>query len=181
MGTCERMCRRRPRKEMSLFGTEGAAFSQDRRYRYKLWRIWNPALRHMVFVLLNPSTADEINNDPTVARCIERASLLGYGGCVVLNIFAWRSTDPHYLYALVDPIGPENDQYILDEASKPETGLVLCGWGQHGKLHQRGEYVLDLIRHAGKNPHCLKMNNDGTPGHPLYLPYSMKPWPIPED
>jgi hypothetical protein len=123
--------------------------------------------------MLNPSTADEIDNDPTVARCERRAMDLGYGGLEVVNLFALRSTDPEPLYTHPDPVGPENDKAILDAVTG--AGLVVCAWGKHGKLLQRAAHVLRLLRNAGVTVHCLKLNQDRTPTHPLYVGYDIQP------
>lgn len=157
---------------MSLFEQSGAVFSPCRRYRYRLWRTWGEAAP-AVFVMLNPSTADEIENDPTVERCERRARAMGFGGLRVANIYALRSTDPTALYTSDDPVGPENDAAILESVAG--AGLVVCAWGAHGNLHQRGENVLQLLRATGVTPHYLKLNNDGTPKHPLYVGYDVKP------
>lgn len=152
--------------------SSGAYFSPCKQYRYRLWRRWGdeaPA----VFVMLNPSTADEIENDPTVERCERRARAMGFGGLRVANIFAMRSTNPKALYTSDDPVGPENDAAILE--SVDGAGVVVCAWGTHGNLHQRGEIVLALIRSTGATPNYLKLNNDGTPKHPLYVGYDVKP------
>lgn len=157
---------------MSLFEQSGAVFSDCRKYRYRLWRTWGEAAP-AVFVMLNPSTADEVENDPTVERCERRARAMGFGGLHVANIFALRSTDPSALYNHDDPIGPDNDAAILESVAG--AGLVICAWGAHGNLYQRGQKVLQLLRGAGIAPHYLKLNNDGTPKHPLYVGYDVKP------
>ena len=151
----------------------GATFSPCRRYRYTLWRTWDTGKPACMFLMLNPSTADETANDPTVERCQRRAQLMGYGGLVVCNIFAYRSTDPDALYALNDPVGPDNDAAIIEQAS--QAGLVVCGWGKHGALHGRGTAVLNLLRQAGITPYALRINGDGSPQHPLYVGYAQQP------
>jgi hypothetical protein len=154
----------------------GAKFSSDRKYRWSLHRIWQPSAPLVCYVLLNPSTADESINDPTVSRCQTRASIARFGGLLVVNIFAWRSTDPAELYEIADPVGFANDNAILEAAVLAD--LVVCGWGKHGALHDRGREVLSLIRSAGKVPHALQINSDGSPEHPLYLSYKLQPKPI---
>lgn len=155
----------------------GAEFSPDRKYRWSLYRIWQPKNPLACYVLLNPSTADEFSNDPTVSRCQVRALNAGFGGLLVVNIFAWRSTDPVALYHAADPVGGlSNDMAILAAARKSK--LVVCGWGKHGALQDRGKKVLELIRSAGKVPHALRINSDGSPEHPLYLSYKLQPQPI---
>lgn len=158
--------------DTSLFERGGACFSNCRNYRYQLWRTWSkepPA----VFIMLNPSTADEVDNDPTVERCERRARSMGFGGLRVANIFALRSTDPQALYQHIDPVGPTNDRHII--TSVQGAGIVICAWGSHGKLNGRGEAVLTLLRSCGITPHYLKLNGDGTPKHPLYVSYAVKP------
>lgn len=160
---------------MPLITDTGAEFSPCTLYRYKLWRIWDTSLPPAVFVMLNPSTADEIDNDPTVERCERRARSMGFGGLRVANIFALRSTYPEALYETSDPVGTENDLAIRESIA--DAGLVVCAWGGHGKLNGRGEAVLKLIREAGHMPHYLKLNKDGTPKHPLYVGYAQPPVP----
>ena len=155
----------------------GATFSACRRYRYTLWRTWDASRPACLFLMLNPSTADETDNDPTVERCQRRARAMGYGRLVVCNIFAFRSTLPGVLYGMEDPEGPENDAAIL--AQSREAAMVVCGWGTHGALRHRGERVLSMLREAGITPHALQINGDGSPKHPLYVSYSRQPVPIP--
>ncbi|MCK5785678.1 MAG: DUF1643 domain-containing protein [Candidatus Sabulitectum sp.] len=150
----------------------GAVFSPDRVHRYSLWRIWDKDKAYAAFVGLNPSTADEQRNDPTVRRCINYAKDWGYGGLVMLNIFAYRSTDPGNLYTATDPVGPENDCYIQSASSK--AGITIAAWGNHGEFLSRGGTVIDLLT----SPHCLKLTKAGCPGHPLYLRKDLQPFPF---
>lgn len=151
-----------------------ASFSPDRTYRYSLTIRWSGGNGlYINFLMLNPSTADEVYNDPTVSRCIKRAQLWGYSGVTVTNIFAFRSTDPSRLYDVTDPIGPDNNTSIWMAALTCET--VVCAWGQHGKLMKRGEEVLTALDKLGIQLYYLKLSNDGTPYHPLYLSYAVKP------
>lgn len=162
---------------MSLFNElSGAKFSACMRYRYQLWRQWDASKEMAVFVMLNPSTADEIDNDPTVERCQRRAIQMGFGGLRVVNIFAYRSTDPVALYQQEDPVGPENDAAILDAAKG--AGLVICAWGKHGNYKGRGLQVVQMLTDAGVQSHYLQLNQDGTPKHPLYVSYDLKPVPF---
>lgn len=151
----------------------GAEFSPNRRYRYRLHRFWGDE-KPCVFVMLNPSTADEVENDPTVERCQRRAQSMGFGGLIVVNIFALRSTDPRALYEpTIDPVGAENDAAI--RRAVQEGGMVVCAWGKHGHLKLRGREVLNLILSEGATPFALKVNSDGTPAHPLYIGYKVLP------
>ena len=123
--------------------------------------------------MLNPSTADEVANDPTVERCERRARAMGYGGLRVGNIFALRSTDPHALYSHHDPIGPDNDASIGDLVDG--AGIVICAWGKHGSFGDRGHKVRMGLLVAGITTHYLKLNKDGSPAHPLYIGYDVQP------
>lgn len=163
-------------------------FSHDRVYRYRLSVKWSDApLLH--WCMLNPSTADEIQNDPTVERCERRARRMGYGGIIVTNIFALRSTDPEALKMVRDPIGntglhkfdiiqgstPFNDLHILHAAK--ESAMTICAWGNHGKFLDRGRHVRALLHQAGIKPYCLKVSGQGEPWHPLYVGYNVQPVP----
>lgn len=155
-----------------MFPTRSSAvFSRDRTYRYRLSRTWSDA-KPLVFLMLNPSTADEETNDPTVERCERRAREYGCGGLEVVNLFALRSTDPQALYTHPDPIGPENDAHIVEAC---RLGMVVCGWGQHGRLGKRGRKVRELLCSHVIDAYALHLNCDGSPTHPLYVPYTRKP------
>jgi hypothetical protein len=146
-----------------------AKFSKDRIYRYALWRIWDDNLPKAMFIGLNPSTADETKDDPTVRRCRGFAKSWRFGGLIMANIFAYRATEPEIMKSTGDPIGPENDEWLLKLTQ--EATLVIGAWGNHGEFRGRGKAVLALIPHL----HCLKMNKAGHPAHPLYLPSELEP------
>ncbi|HYG67177.1 MAG TPA: DUF1643 domain-containing protein [Anaeromyxobacteraceae bacterium] len=150
---------------------KAAAISDDGRYRYTLERIWDPSKVPAVFCMLNPSTADASQDDPTIRRCRGFAQTLGYGGLIVVNLFALRSTDPTALLDADDPIGPGNDEQILAAAARGD-GTVICAWGTGGALHFRGRDVLALLKkRGGFRPMRLgPPTNGGNPRHPLYLP-----------
>lgn len=163
----------------------GARFSQCRQYRYTLWRRWEPdcPLSNMVaFIGLNPSTADEIKNDPTVKRCINFAIRWGYGGMVMLNLFAYRATDPKVMKAHAEPIGPSNDDAIRDIVR--EIGETIFAWGNHGLYMDRGKHVfdmvcaLDCVRHRGVYSSHLGLTSSLQPKHPLYLKADLDREPI---
>lgn len=158
-----------------LFTTSGAEFSPCKRYRYRLWREWDKTKDTIAFCMLNPSTADEVENDPTVERCERRARTWGYGRLEVVNLFALRSTDPAALYEVnVAPIGIDN--YATIEEVAKRSKIVVCAWGAHGKLYGVGDNIRTrLALFASGKAHYLKLNKDGTPAHPLYLPYSLEP------
>ncbi|MDG4650456.1 DUF1643 domain-containing protein [Roseibacterium sp. SDUM158017] len=154
-----------------------AEYSDCERYRYSLTRVWDPAGPRALFVMLNPSTATELQNDPTVERCERRARALGFGAFRVLNIFAWRATDPRDMRAAADPVGPENDRAILDSLDWADR--VICAWGTHGAHLGRGPAVETLLRQAGAELHHLGLSKEGHPRHPLYIGYAVQPqaWP----
>lgn len=160
-----------------------AVFSPCRRWRYQLRIQWGYKHQGFVgklinFIMLNPSTADENVNDPTVERCQRRAMMLGYDGLIVTNLFALRSTDPQLLYQVHNPIGQDNDAHIMDAAAMSDR--IVVGWGIHGnRCRGRADEVLKLLSSCGP-VYALRITDDGSPEHPLYIPYDLKPVPIGE-
>lgn len=157
-------------KQSSLLVDSGATFSECRRYRYTLWRRWadGPPL---VAICLNPSTADESANDATVERMVRRSQTWGFPAFVMLNLFAWRSTDPKGLLTVADPVGPENDAAIVEQCWSAAT--VICAWGSASPLvAKRSKAVLALLE--GVPLHYLFMGAE-QPSHPLYLAYNLTP------
>ena len=151
-----------------------AVYSDCERYRYLLTRVWGPGPRAL-FVMLNPSTATEMQNDPTVERCERRARGLGFGAFRVANIFAFRATDPRVMRAEADPVGPANDVAILE--SLPWADVVVCAWGNHGAHLDRGAAVTELLWGTGVPLAHLGLTGQGQPRHPLYVSYDQKPRP----
>jgi hypothetical protein len=151
-----------------------AEFSPCRRYRYILRRQWSAA-RPVGFVLLNPSTADETQDDPTIRRCIGYAKAWGAGGLVLGNLFGLRSTDPRALRSHDDPVGPGNDAALLYMVGEIDRAPLICGWGSHGTFMGRGKEVLARLREWGATPMALTQTASGEPGHPLYLRADAKP------
>jgi hypothetical protein len=156
-----------------------AEYSDCERYRYTLTRVWDPKGARAMFVMLNPSTATEVQNDPTVERCERRARALGFGAFRVLNIFAWRATDPRDMRAAADPVGPDNDRAIVESVFWADR--IVCAWGTHGAHLGRGPQVERLLRAAGAELHHLGLSKEGHPKHPLYIGYAVQPVPWPED
>ena len=154
-----------------------AVYSDCEKYRYSLTRIWDNQGRKALFIMLNPSTATEVQNDPTVERCERRARALGFGGFRVTNIFAWRDTDPKKMRAATDPIGPHNDAAILD--SCPWADQILCAWGAHGAHRERGKSIESSLRNTELPLHHLGLTKAGHPKHPLYISYAQQPMPWP--
>ena len=160
-------------KPSTLFCRSTADFSKDRIYRYTLIRQWGETGRTVNFVMLNPSTADEYANDPTVERCQRRAAAWDFDRLIVTNLFALRATDPRALKTVGDPVGPQNDAFLVSCAS--DADLIICAWGNHGTQAGRSTFVGGMLRRLGKPLHVLRLAKTGQPCHPLYLPYSAQP------
>ena len=138
-------------------------------YRYELHRSWDTDLDTVLFIGLNPSTADHAQDDQTSRVCINYATRWGYGGITIANLFAFRSTDPAGLKTAVDPVGPQNNRVLRRLCKK--SGLVICAWSDMGGYLARDLEVLSLIN----NPHCLSRLKSGRPGHPLYKSRTLIP------
>ncbi|KQI69909.1 hypothetical protein AN189_00385 [Loktanella sp. 3ANDIMAR09] len=151
-----------------------AVYSLCDTYRYALRRVWGDAPA-LAFVMLNPSTATEAANDPTIARCEARARAGGHGGLIIANLFAFRATDPRDLRAAAAPIGPDNDRLLLDMCRN--AGLIVAGWGVHGVHLDRAATVRALLRDSGVRLHTLGLTKHGHPRHPLYVSYAIQPEP----
>ena len=153
-----------------------AIFSKCLQYRYSLRRLWNSEKPIVLFVMLNPSTADAISDDPTIRRCINFANSWGYGGMIVVNLFAYRATNPKELLKVEDPIGPDNYSIIKSSIVKCD-GKIIAAWGNAPILKKLGDKHKD-------NPifncvlDCIEQSKNGTPKHPLYLKKDLKPKPF---
>ncbi len=145
----------------------GAHLSTCRKYRYSLWRTWDENEPVVLFILLNPSTADENLDDPTIRRCIGFAKEWGAGGIVVVNLFAFRATSPDEMMAAEDPIGPLNDHTILEAARS--AGMAICAWGNSGSHLGRSTSLKRVLVDKGVELFCLGTNDSGEPKHPLYI------------
>ncbi len=150
-----------------------AVYSDCEKYRYQLTRVWDDAGKQVHFVMLNPSTATEVQNDPTVERCERRARTLGYGAFRVTNIFAWRDTDPRTMRRATDPVGPDNDAAILQGCGWADQ--TICAWGAHGEHLGRGQVVTTLIKATNAELLHLGLTKAGHPKHPLYIAYAQQP------
>jgi hypothetical protein len=147
-----------------------ARISADGLYRYALLRRWKDDGGFVTFVMLNPSTADATVDDPTIRRCVGFAKAWGYGAVHVLNLFAYRATDPKELTRVADPIGPENDTYLARHGV--DSGLMVAAWGSHKMARPR---AYDLTRRLHARWHCLGTTKDGSPRHPLYVAAATQP------
>ena len=136
----------------------------NKEYRYTLWRVWEDNRGYVQFIGLNPSTADETLDDPTIRRCVGFAKVWGYGAICMTNIFAFRATQPPDMFVATDPIGPENDFWLSRTAR--EASLIVAAWGIHGKYLDRNKDVMALI----PGMKCLRFTKGGYPQHPLYIP-----------
>jgi len=142
----------------------GARLSECRSYRYVLWRIWDDSLPKVMFVGLNPSTADGTEDDPTIRRRVHFAEKWRYGGIYMLNLFAYRATDPDELRLAEDPVGPRNDLFLRQYAGK--AGMIVASWGNHGSHRSCSQHVIRMLPRML----CFGMTVKREPKHPLYLP-----------
>lgn len=150
-----------------------ATFSRCKQYRYQLERSWGVRTSRkstVVFIGLNPSTADATTDDPTIRKCIAYARAWQFNKLIMINLFAWRATDPTELLQSEDPIGKQNDIHMSRAVAS--GSLILACWGEYGSLLNRADEVRARIpRHL----YCLRTNASGQPTHPLYLPAALTP------
>lgn len=154
-------------------------FSRDRVYRYTLWRQWLDFQRSgfVLFIGLNPSTADETQDDPTIRRCMDYAQRWGFGALCMMNLFAYRATDPEVMKAFAKPIGEANDTLLRAHAG--EADLVVAAWGNDGRHQNRGKEVLRMLQGKTQAPvHVLRMSKIWQPVHPLYQKKTLFPTPL---
>lgn len=152
-----------------------AIISQCGKYRYRLWRKWAESERMPVlWIMLNPSTADASVDDATIRRCMRFSELWGFGAMWVGNLFAWRSTDPMALWGMSEPerIGPDNERHLIGMAHESEK--IVCAWGNHGGTTPWLNYRKDVFCPGGR--WLLGRTGDGSPAHPLgrgksFIPY----------
>ena len=147
-------------------------------YRYALTRDWFPKDKgHVLFVMLNPSTADADVDDPTIRRCQSFAQRWSYDGITVVNLFALRSTHPEALLTVSDPVGEMNDDVIESYATAAGIGMVVAAWGTHPatKRRLRASHVTQRITKTGRDVHCLGTTATGAPKHPLYIKADQPP------
>lgn len=149
-----------------------AIISKDKIYRYKLSHTWGSTKPTILFIGLNPSIADENIDDPTITRCINFAKDWGYGTLLMANLFAFRSTYPKDIYLIDDPIGKDNDHYLLECVT--QSDLIVACWGNNGTYMNREKVITELV----PNLYCLQKNKNGTPHHPLRPPRNIHPVPF---
>jgi len=162
----------------------GAILSRCETYRYRLWRRWKPAssftqYRSMSFIMLNPSTADGLEDDPTIRRCVGFAKSMGCCTLRVVNLYGFRSPKPTDLKTADDPIGPQNDHFIRDAAMYCDHLVLAWGASKAPGKKLRVDTVMSIIADAtNRQPLCLGQTNDGSPKHPLYISKSVVPSPL---
>lgn len=147
----------------------------SRKYRYVLHRGWDVKKPTLVWVMLNPSTATAKVDDATIRRCVAFGRALGYGAVTIVNLFAYRSTNPRRLSKARDAVGPSNALYIIAASAARD---VIVAWGKPSPFVRRSgqiERVYDLLKERAKSIKCLATNADGSPKHPLYVAGSTKP------
>lgn len=149
-----------------------ALISDCGKYRYSLYRFWDNTKKACMFIMLNPSTADDKEDDPTIQKCIRFAKSLGYGSLYVTNLFAYRATDKSVIKKVTNPIGIDNDKYILELAKKADK--IIGAWGNSGKYLNRSNHVKKLLKDNSFKLFCLHITKKGEPSHPLYLKNNLK-------
>ena len=152
----------------NLNSKTGAIISPDGRYRYLLWRNWDLSRPRLLWVMLNPSTADAKYDDATLRRCMDFTKRWGFGGLLVVNLFAYRTPYPHGLRAAINPAGRWNDRVVRIAAKR--ASAIVVAWGAHGVYWGRDDAVLNLLaQHAARPLLCLDVLRNGSPRHPLYV------------
>lgn len=154
--------------------SQKARFSRCGSYRYTLEREWKQGSGRVLFIGLNPSTADHKQDDPTIRRCVGFARDWGYAAMEIVNLFAFRATLPKDLKLAADPVGKYNDKWI--KAAHQKADLTIACWGNDGQFKERDKQVLQHLQKL----HCIAMNRSTRPTHPLYLRASLQPKPMTE-
>jgi hypothetical protein len=161
-------------------GERGVHLSDCGAYRYRLWRAWDASRPTLAFLMLNPSTADHLVDDPTITRCFARAVANNFGRLEVANLFPLRATNPDELLSHPDPLGPRRraNGAILEAVDR--ASMVICAWGSHEAAAMRAIDALHLLQitSMGSKLFHLGLNRDGSPRHPLYIASSTRPKPF---
>jgi len=166
--------RRAPRSPLSP-PEKAASFSRCKKYRYTLWRDWRDLITpsgYVMFIGLNPSTADDFQDDATIRRCMVYAATWGYGAVCMTNAFAYRARDPEVMKKQSDPVGPDNNKHLIQIAK--EASIIVAAWGIHGTFKNRGRELMEMI----PGLHYLQLTEGGQPRHPLYLKKTLRPMPL---
>lgn len=150
-----------------------ATFSRCQQYRYTLWRDWRDLLTpagYVMFIGLNPSTADDFQDDPTIRRCIRFTTSWGYGAMCMTNAFAFRTKSPKVMKKQTDPVGADNDKHLMNIAA--DAAIIVAAWGADGCFMGRDQQIREMFR---GRLHYLDLTDAGQPRHPLYLKKSLTP------
>ncbi|MEA1011135.1 DUF1643 domain-containing protein [Bacillus cereus] len=150
-----------------------ALFDDSKTYRYSLERIWDPHKERVLFIMLNPSSANQDSEDATSKRCFNFAKGLGFGSLEIVNLFAYIATNREELLQVSkeDAIGPENENHVIRALNRAD--MVIAAWGENCKYHNRHKDIHELFQ--GYHLHCLGKTRDGFPRHPLYLSKDSQP------
>jgi hypothetical protein len=167
------------KENKTLFQHSVAHFSSCEKYRYWLRRDWDLSKAPISFLMLNPSTADEMVNDPTIERCQRRAITMGFGSMIIVNLFPFRMTDSKLLNTVGNLLGDatEADDAILRAVEL--SNMTVCGWGKHALAAPRAQHIMALLKQKNlqNKVMCLQLNADNSPQHPLYIGYAKQPVP----
>jgi hypothetical protein len=163
--------------DTDLAGERGCILSDCGTYRYRLWRQWDKTRPTIAFLMLNPSTADHLTEDPTIKRCMSRAAAGNFGRLEVANLFPLRATDASALLTHPNPLGPVKtaDGAVMDALDR--ASMVICAWGAHPAAASRAADLMHIFGIVGwrSRLYHLGVNKDGSPKHPLYIAASMRP------
>lgn len=152
---------------MQQYLENDAVISECGKYRYLLRRVWDHAKPRALLIMLNPSTADARQDDATIRSCVRLLTGLGYGSLEVVNVFAWRATDPDELLQLADPVGPQNETII--ESAIVRSDAVVCAWGANIMAQRKADYVRSMVTRRRPAAYCFGKTKHGFPKHPLYI------------
>ena len=164
------------RKQQDLLGHTGVVASEDNAYRYILWRAWGREENYCAWVMLNPSIADAVKDDPTIKKCVGFSQKQGHSGIVVVNLFAFRSTDPRGLSESSDPVGSHNPHFVEQVLGHPAVKRIIVAWGNDGARDARDEAF--CVIHAHRELWCLRppgkdaLTQEGAPRHPGRIGYA---------
>jgi len=147
-----------------------AVLSNEREYRYQLVRSWDSEKPTLAFIMLNPSTADEVEDDPTIRRCVGYAEDWGFGELIVGNLYAYRTSDPEELNKIENPVGPKNNKYLENICDKADK--VLVAWGANEAV---GDREAEVAKSLDSELYALDTTKHGHPNHPLYQPKDVEP------
>jgi len=158
------------------FGADRTAvISDDGLYRYRLERRWAPGGFTVTWVMLNPSTADAYTDDPTLRRITGFSRRMGFSRLIVVNLYAYRATEPSDLWRAADPIGPDNDEHLRETLTGHE---VVVAWGAHARPDRIARFLQIHRKAPGAGRlHALALTGAGQPRHPLYLRADLTPQP----